>query len=458
MEDEVAMKNVVLITVDSLRFDYVFGDKAPSSLEHLPTLHEQGVTCTNAFSDAPYTKQSFLSILSGTRPWSFQTVDTGFDPDRPHIAEILGESGYATGGFHTNTYLNPIYGYDRGFDFYLGRDQEQTGTTQSGVSIRQLVEWGLELPVIANLIHRGYETAGEHLGVHLGSKLYSPANELNQSVVQWSEQSTVPQFIWVHYMDVHNPYYPQEGTVSEDIDRRQAIKLFHRVNKLRGDAPQRDIAILERLYRGEIEYFDQQLGELLEKLDEILDLNETVIIFTSDHGEAFNEKGRVFHPGSALFDENIHIPLIVSDPGIDPAIVPTPVTNADIVPTILSRLTVESESPFDGTDICQFIDDPPDKRLVFTQSYDPPDGNLMVTDGRFKLIRDLETGTEQLYDRMERPKEVRDCQDEYRTVHAELAAAMDHHHRSATDPHGNTERVAVSEHVRLQLRKLGYDE
>ena len=455
---EQSMKNVLLITVDSLRFDYVFGSNAPVSLEHLPALERRGVSFTNAFSDAPYTKQSFLSILSGTKPWSFQTVETGFDPERPHIAEILSEAGYATAGFHTNTYLNPIYGYDRGFDFYLGRDQSNSSENRSRITIRQLVERGLESPVIANIIHHGYAAAGRHLGVQLGSSLYSPADELNESAVQWSQQSDVPQFLWIHYMDVHNPYYPHEGTVSEDIDRRKAIKLFHRVNELRGDAPQEEIDILEQLYRGEIEYFDQQLGILFDQLEEILSLEETILVFTSDHGEAFNEKGRVFHPGSALFDENIHIPLIVAGPEIEPATVSTPVTNADLIPTILGQLKIELDENFDGTDITEFIHDQPEKRLVYTQSYDPTDGNLMVTDGRFKLIRDLATGRERLFDRNERPKELRDCQEEFRTVHGELSAALDHHHRTATQEDHQAERVAVGENVRLQLRKLGYDE
>jgi arylsulfatase A-like enzyme len=455
------MNNVVFITVDSLRADYVFGSKASESLETLPRLADEWLSFTNAFSNAPYTKQSFLSILSGTHPWMFDSKQDGYELNRPHVAEILSEHGYSTAGFHTNTYLSPTYNYDRGFDFYLGRDTSDGSEGGGGVTetiFNRLVERAVATEGLSDIIHLAYKTAGKHFGAQLGSGLYKPAEELNDAVVNWTKSSSRPSFVWVHYMDVHNPYYPHEGTVSEGISRRKAIKLFHRVNEQRGNAPESDIATLERLYRGEIEYLDRQLGDLLDRLDETLGLEDTLVVFTSDHGEAFNENGHVFHPGNVLYDENIHIPIMMGGPGIQQDRVETPVSNIDLVATILSEVGIEPPPSIAGENLSGFGNRSSHDRLVFTESFSRKDGGIMVTDGRYKLIRDLATDEETLYDRHEEPKEVYDRIDEYPEIHEELSTAIDDHIRSVSETHGESADVEVTEDVRLQLKKLGYDE
>lgn len=453
-----SMKHVVFITVDSLRDDYVFGSRAPDSLSTLPRLANQGLRCTNAFSNAAYTKASFLSILSGTYPWMFDSVQGGFGPERPHIATILSEAGYATAGFHTNTYLSPTYRYDRGFDHYMGRDSEGNSTEKAETAYNKLVERAVATEGLSDGIHWAYKTAGKHLGIQLGSRLYKPAEELNDAVVEWTRGTSGPQFVWVHYMDVHNPYYPHEGTVSEGISRRKAVKLFHRVNEVGGDAADSDIATLERLYCGEIEYFDRQLGSLLARLDETLGLDETLVVFTSDHGEAFNEKGLVYHPGYAMYDENIHIPLLLSGPDIPTGVVETPVSNVDLVPTILSQIGVEAPDSMVGEDITSFVEHSPDERLVFAEAFRREDGYAMVTDGNHKLVRDIASGDDQLYDRHDTPPESRDLLDTLPDVAADLQSALDRHIRSVARTEGQRADVEVTEDVRLQLRKLGYDE
>lgn len=454
------MKNILLVTVDSLRADYVFGSKAPESLEVLPQLISEGIQCTNAFSNAGYTKASFLSILSGTYPWMFGSVGDGFGPDRPHIARLLSDAGYETAGFHTNTYLSPTYNYDRGFDHYLGRDTQTDGNGAGSVRAvyTDLVERAVATPGLSDVIHRVYTSFGKRLGIQLGTHLYNPAAELNDSVVEWTRNQSDPVFVWVHYMDVHNPYYPHEGTVSEDISRRTAIKLFHRANELRSDTPEDDLETLERLYRGEIEYLDRHLGDLFGRLDDTLGMDDTLIAFTSDHGEAFNERGYVFHPGSALYDENVHIPMILHGPDIGRGTVETPVSNVDLVPTLLSNAGIEPPASTVGEDLTDFLSQPPGDRYAYAQAYSREDGHAMITDGNYKLIRHLETGEEELYDRRVNSEDAHDCIQEYPGVREEFAAALDEHIRSVEESRCRDGDIAVPESVRLQLRKLGYDE
>jgi arylsulfatase A-like enzyme len=455
------MRNILLLTVDSLRADYLFGPDAPPSLTHLSRLAEEGVTFTSAYANAAYTKASFLSILSGTYPWMFESVQGGFGPERPHVAETLSDAGYATAGFHTNTYLSPTYNYDRGFDHYYGRDSGATGGESGGRlsrAYRSLVDRAAASRTLSSGIEWAYQTAGQKLGVQLGSSLYQPASELNDALVAWTRETDGPRFAWVHYMDVHTPYYPHEGTVSEDIDRRRAVQLFHRGNELRADASAAEIRELERLYRGEIEYLDEQVGDLLERVDETIGLNETVIVFGSDHGEAFGEHDHLYHPGSALYEENVHVPLIVSGPGIEPGTVDTPVSNVDIVPTMLANVGVDPPAESVGTDVTAFVSDPPEERLVFAEAYESEDGNVMVTDGRYKLLRELDTGSEYLFDTDADPGETRDACGEHPEVYRSLAATVDDHLHSVRHHDAADADIEVSGDVRLRLRRLGYDE
>lgn len=454
------MKNILLITIDSLRADYVFGEKAPNSLETLPRLTREGTRFTNGFSNAAYTKMSFLSILSGTYPWMFGSEEAGYDRNRPHLAELLSEAGYNTGGFHTNVYLSPTYQYDRGFDHYYGRDSDNTDTVQTSfeVWLNKLIERAVSTNGVSDVIHKAYESTGRHLGIQLGSNLYKPAEELNDAVVNWTQRCSQPAFIWVHYMDAHNPYYPHEDTVSEDISRRKAIKLFHKANQLGSSTPREHLELLERLYQGEITYLDSQIGDLLERLDKTLNLDNTVVALTSDHGEAFGENGNIFHPGDALYDENIHIPIILWGTNTSGKKVDTPVSNLDLAPTLLSIAGLEIPEPIVGNDLTTINSQTQENRLVFAEAFSREDGKAMVSDGKYKLIRDLSGGEEFLYDRSNMEKGIYGPSGEQSRIQNELSKELTDHIRKVNQYEGQKNDIEVTEDVRLQLRKLGYDE
>ena len=452
-------QNVILLSVDALRADRLscYGYERPTT----PCLDDFATEATifeHAYSASSHTREALPSLLTGKRPPDH--AENGFRPTGTSVAERLQESGYATGGFHSNTYLSPTYNYDRGFDYYLGRDSGDDRDTESRLTslFNTAVERAVATEELSDLIYWTYQNAGKRLGIQLGSNLYKPAEELNQHIVNWTQRQSKPVFIWAHYMDVHNPYYPHEGTVSEGISRRRAVKLFHKVNEQRSEAAEGDIDTLERLYRGEIEYFDRQLGNLLERLDETIGSEETLLVFTSDHGEAFNEKGRVFHPGSALYEENIRVPMMIDGPEISGGEIESPVSHIDLVPTILNRAGIEAPKSVDGRDIAGYDCDATSDRIVFTESYDHEDGGLMGTDGEYKLIRDLETGEDLFCRRNSEPEKINQPDETESIAYDRLAGALDDHVQSVTNAEVAATDGEISENVRLQLRKLGYKE
>jgi len=454
-------RDVVLITVDSLRASYVYDDAGVAEhLQHIGKLADDGTMFTNAFSNAGITKASFLSILSGTYPWMFGPIPAGFDSERPHLAAHCREAGISTAGFNTNPYLSPTYGYDRGFDYYMGRDSDDE-IDQTTVSAKFWPILKEALPdSLSRSIRSTYGTVGKKFGIQLGGDPYVSAEAVNESVIEWVSRTSSPRFIWIHYMDVHTPYYPREGTVSEGISQRRAVKLFHKANELRNETPPEDLEVLERLYRGEIEYLDRCLGELFEDLDQHIDVDNSVVAFGSDHGEVFGEHGEVFHPDGVLYDPFVQVPLIVRGPGFERDAVETPVSNADIVPTLLSAANVSVPDECVGTDLSQFVADPSANRTVFAEAHTSETDKVMATNGRYKLIRHLADGSEYLYDRYQNPAETYNRVDDFPAVRTELAAAIDDHLTQVRAPNQDTDSasVEVGDDVKTRLRMLGYDE
>jgi arylsulfatase A-like enzyme len=471
--------DVLLLTVDSLRYDALFeGDRARRDLPAIAALADRGTSFTRAVSNAAYTAQSFRSILGGTYPWMYGTEAKGFQPERPHLAEELQAAGYLTGGFHSNPHLAPLFGYDRGFDAYLGREdaaaESRFQRLQTGV--RRVVP---EDSRTFRSLAWAYKTAGSRLGVQLGGRPYVPGERLNDHVLKWvrGTPTDAPRFLWVHYMDVHNPYYPHPETPGPAVSEREAIRLFHTFTTDPDRATDEDRATLRRLYEGEVRYLDRCIGELLADLDGHLGA-ETLVVLASDHGDAFGEHGRFFHPGD-LHDELVHVPLVVAGPGFDGGgAASVPASNADLMPTLLASAGAHVPDACVGADLLELIaagaagDTAVADRLVFAHAQSQATGKAMVTDGRFKLLRDLEAGSDRLYDRMTDPDEQTNLLSpsadgstapdrDRETVDAvlpRLRAALDDHVETmrAHGSEGEAMRVDVPDDVAEQLRQLGY--
>lgn len=453
--------DIVLITVDSLQHDYITdGDVPDSDLVSLASLAEDGTFFTNAFSNASITKASFLSIFGGTYPWTYGSIPGGFDSERPHLAEELSRAGYTTAGFNTNPYLGPTYGYDRGFDYFMGRDTDEV-QDKTTVSAKYWPKILSVLPSkrLGKAIRSLYGTVGARMGVQTGGDPYVPAEAVNEAVFRLLETATAPRFLWIHYMDVHTPYYPHEGTPSEDIGKRDAIKLFHRANQTAAETDPADLDRLERLYRGEVQVLDRRLGELIDGLAERIDMDRSLVILASDHGEAFGSHGAVFHPDGLLYDEQVHVPLVVNGPGYDAGTVSRPVSNADIMPTVLQFAGADVPPECVGEPLADVIADRSSDRVVFASGHDAETGIAMVTSGSHKLIRDLEHGDEELYDRREDPAERRNRLRELPEVGNKLRRELESHLELAREGgSGETEAVEVDSDVKTRLRMLGYDE
>ena len=376
--------NVLLIVVDTLRADRLgcYGAERETS----PAIDEfaaSAVRFDRAYSTAPWTIPSVASMFSGRFPSSHAT--TSFDRQLPDelqtLAEALREAGYGTAGVISHVALDSRHNFDQGFEVYLesealGHDHLST----EGVT-RQALEQLDRL-------------AGE------------PA----------------PFLLFAHYFDPHYNYlrHPEYGFAPESAGRLDGTAPMRELLPMAESMSPEEARFLRDLYDGEVRYTDQGIGRLLQRLDELELSDETIVVLTADHGEEFLEHGNLGHT-SSLYEELIHVPLIIRDPGRkkpEPAVVSRPVSLVSLMPTLLGLAGLQvDEGRYQGPSLEPLLAgaDSDDEPLLFVElDFVPVRAGRHVgtvhkkalLGDRYKLIRDDSTGALELYDLLDDPDEL----------------------------------------------------
>jgi arylsulfatase A-like enzyme len=263
-----------------------------------------------------------------------------------------------------------------------------------------------------------------------------------------------PYFLYLHFMDPHIDYDPpaawwspaalayegpvdgQSGTL-RDATRGKAY--------VQSDA---DTAQWCELYSNEVSYLDHQLGRLLDGLAERgLYTENTLLVFTSDHGEQFGEHGLWEH--GDLHIENVRVPLMLRAPGQAPAVRDDAVSLLDIAPTVLARLGLPPLPHAEGRALAQPPGEPP--RAVVTEY----GHRRRVSDGRWALL--LEGPLQRrLYDLVEDPEETRDLSREHPGEVLRLAEAFALHILREPLELPPQEAVPTPSRDLQAMRELGY--
>jgi arylsulfatase A-like enzyme len=191
-----------------------------------------------------------------------------------------------------------------------------------------------------------------------------------------------------------------------------SIPLLSRINQGRIVPTSQERDHLRHLYSAEISFVDAQVGQVLEKIEDLDIWKNTMIILNADHGEAFGEHGKYYH-GHNLYEGQIRVPLIVKPPASVPAgrIVAGPVRNLDIMATILDYCGIAVPQGCNGRSLRPAVEgrqDPQWPTCLETNSVQPPRHLMGYRDGRHKLIYDLTGGGSELFDLAADPGEQRD--------------------------------------------------
>ena len=347
--------NVLLITVDTLRADRLgcYGFE-PARTPNIDKLATQGVRVEHAIAAAPITLPSHTSILTGLEPPAHGVRDNGTYrvPDEIQtLAERLKTTGYRTQAFVSAEVLHHRYGLDQGFDGY--DDQLWNEREATDFMIRERSGDGTTDRVL-EWLHR------RHL----------------------SKEPAEPFFVWMHLFDPHQPY----------------------------DPPAADAKVAPTPYDGEIAFVDRQIGRLVGALTAQGVLDDTIVVFTSDHGESLGEHGEDSH-AIFIYESTVRIPLIFRYPSKLPAgnVYAESVRSVDLMPTILA-LAGAAPSPTQGADLSRALASrsPAPAAPQYSESL-PPDracGMAPLHGLRFGEWTYIRAPRPELYNRAQDPGEV----------------------------------------------------
>jgi arylsulfatase A-like enzyme len=307
--------NLLFVVVDTLRADHVGANGyEKATTPTIDRIGREGAVFTQAIAQSSWTRPSMASLLSGLYPTTtgltchnFRVPRSDCDLLSPQVVtiaeELRDEYGYRTAGITANINLDPIFGFDQGYDHYVSIAEEISGSEQG--------EW------------------------RLGNDWLRESTELvTEEALAWLEEprSDSPFLLYLHYLDPHAPYEPPEATAGTfPPDSYAAVPRT---------------SVLLALYDEEILFVDRELQRVLDALQASQELERTAIVIVSDHGEEFHDHGSTKH-GWTMFDEQLRVPLVLSIPGVTTpgTVIDEQVRLLDVVPTLIEGLGLAGTLP-----------------------------------------------------------------------------------------------------------------
>ena len=410
-------QNVLFISIDTLRADHLgaYG-YARGTSPNIDAFANTATVFENAQSSASWTLPSLTSLMTSlySSTHGCWKIQSRLDPSFHTLAEMLRDAGYDTAMVASHTFLGGRYGLQQGFTHV------DTRIVQTDMDIT------------------------------------SP--DVTEKGIQWLDAKAavkdgVPWFLWLHYFDPHGPYLLHEGIserfgTEKDIDR----------------------------YDGEIAFTDIHVGRLLDELAKQGLDRDTIVVLVADHGEEFGEHGNHGH-GYALYQEVVHVPLIVRVPGVPAARVTAVVPTVDLMPTLLELCGVSSDVPVEGVSLSSALSRelrradparqsdpnpaPPFRAAVSEVRWQAGQDMRSLRSGSWKYIehRNADKSNEYLFDLDLDPNEQVDVLAEHTDRASELRATLAQRLKRAREMSASYRVSAMSElspSERDRLSGLGY--
>lgn len=287
---------VVLITLDTFRWDYLGASReGRADTPHLDRLAGRGVLFEEAFASTPITLPSHASILTGLRPPRHGVRNNGnfaLSADAVTLAEILSGAGWRCAAAIGAHPVDRRYGMAQGYHEFDARLPKQEKRLLAERSALAVTDAAL---AAADVVLQGGDG---------------------------------PLHLWAHYFDAHAPYLPPEPYASRWPDHP---------------------------YRAEVEALDEQVGRLLDGLEERGLLQDAIVILTADHGEALGAHGELSH-SLLLHAETTRVPLVVVAPEFGTGRSSVRVRTIDILPTILDLVGLDGPSAVEGLSLRPIVE------------------------------------------------------------------------------------------------------
>lgn len=355
-------KNLVFILVDTLRVDHVgFGGYERDTTPNMDKLASESVVFQDAYAAAPHTPRSIPMLFFSRYPSQLSWNGPQYNypkirPENLSLFEVLQEHDFYNVGETSHFYFEEKMGIRQGFDDW---DNEGAGTiAESNDAIASPEIWARVEPRLSELAKDWHE----------------------------NQQSFS---LFIHLFEPHAKWIRHEEF---DFGLGDTTHERH-INA----------------YDSEIAFTDSYVGRIIDKLKAEDLYDDVVFVLTSDHGEGFNEHGFYFH-GQTLYNEVLHVPLLMRVPGWNPREVKGPVSLTDVAPTLLELFDIAIPPEFIGysmVDVMLGREKAPD-RPVFAQLLPYTswkEHHETIIWGEEKFIVNLTNGVEEFYDLREDPGE-----------------------------------------------------
>jgi arylsulfatase A-like enzyme len=382
MELRAEMRNVILLTIDTLRRDVLGCYGGEDLTPFVDRIQNRCIRFNKAHSSGPYTQAAFPGILTSSYYLEYGRQKM-LSARRVLISEALKKAGIVTAGFHSNPYLSDYLGWNRGWDVFYDSMEDQVDD---------------RVP-------------------------YIKAEKINKKVQTWlpshvSMNGYKPFFLWVHYMDLHEPYVPEQQYIdlvdrSVHLSKDEMFGLFKDALLKRNASDRGIVELLRKLYWAQVREVDDAVKELFDILEKWNVLKESWVILTTDHGEEFGEHGGLSHDGK-MYSELVHVPLIIYEPTRERSEeVDTLVSTIEIPPTIVHFFGLDPVESFQGHSLFPLKDYP--LKGVFGEAVDKHGSHEKgeekeihyYLEGDLKIIYREKDDLWELYDLKSDPKELR---------------------------------------------------
>jgi arylsulfatase A-like enzyme len=434
--------NIILVTMDSLtaRDMQVYGYEYPTT-PFLNEWAEDAFLFERAYSPTNWTTPSVMSIMTGQRVWThrvwYQAFKSPVKDYENNLLNVLKTNGYRIFGFVQNSCASP---YVLGLaEYFMNNDSASTfRRLPHNYLVKGIVRFFMERPVVNDLIsrhpidikryakallqilRRDSNSEDERDGlIEFESNTLTPPEMVYDRFfdVLFSKDSdhlkgSGPLFAWIHTFPPHNPYLPPR-TYRYRLGDSENISLS--IHKEYRSEDQHKVNILRKRYDEFIMYSDEQFRAFMEKLSENIDMSNTIVIFSSDHGENFSH-GYLGHLGDHLYEPLVHVPLIIKVPGsAKGSVLNVPVELTDIPPTILELAGLSVPRWMEGRSLLPFIEGQAmETRPVFSMPLNSNSsfedsinkGTIAVWKDDYKLIHYIEENKSLLFNVMKDPDEL----------------------------------------------------
>ncbi|MBL7049766.1 MAG: sulfatase-like hydrolase/transferase [Nitrospira sp.] len=426
--------NIILILFDTLtaRDMSLYGYERDTT----PFLKEWGRQAT-VFSrheaESNLTTPAVASLMTGKRLWTHQTYHIRGaipkDSEDRNLPRLLRENGYSTRAYIANDAASiKILGL--GDEFDIIPNPMEFGRSQS---IRDSIRFALYSMFGENLRMYNWIFKGDTFFTQIMGKISQdfkntrfPAESVFEVFFSdLKKKSDAPYFAYVHLFPPHAYYLspePYMGMFDPSDEMRtfneQKIGLSMIAEFLNRDKEKhvaQKIDLLRARYDEFIRYCDDQFKNFINELDQRGELDNTIIIFTSDHGESF-EHNYITHAGKHMYEQVTHVPLIIKEPGqVDGKIVNDIVEQMDIPATILEFAGITVPTWMEARSVVPLIrGESLPSRPAFAMNLEKnmsrdhkvENGTIAVWDGDYKLIHFLEEDKSMLFNLAEDPGEV----------------------------------------------------